>query len=122
MDVPVMVFLLYPLATAQLSLSTPTGGVQCYGRPVTLVCTHPVLPQEPEHPQADVTWRRDGTAISTVGLGRTKLNSPTTRLQFTFTEDTTGNYTCFLVNAVRGGADESNSVSVRPLGESLQPV
>ena len=104
------------LATAQLSLSTPTD-VQCYGDPVTLVCTHPVLPQVPEYLQADVTWMRDGTPISTEGLGQIKLNSTTTRLQFTISEDTVGNYTCFLVNAVRGGINESNSASVRPLGE-----
>ena len=122
MGVLVMVFLLCSLATAQLSLSTPTDGVQCYGDPVTLVCTHPVLPQEPEYLQADVTWRRDGTAISTSGLGRTKLDSTTTRLQFTVTEDTTGNYTCFLVNLVQSRADESNSVSVRPLSEPSWPV
>ena len=115
----VMVFLLCLLVTSQFSLSTPTSGVGCSGDPVTLVCTHPVLPQEPEYIHADVSWRRDGTAISTLGLGRTNLNSTTTTLQFTITEDTTGNYTCFLVNAVRGGIDESNSVSVRPLSESL---
>ena len=114
-----MVFLLCLLVTSQLSLSISTSGVGCSGDQVTLVCTHPVLPQEPEYLQGDVTWRRDGRAIFTVGLGQTSLNSTTTRLQFTITEDTTGNYTCFLVNAVRGGADESNSVSVRPLGESL---
>ena len=81
------------------------------------MCTHPVLPQEPEYLSGDIDWRRDGTAISTAGLGHAKLNSTTTRLQFTIDEDTVGNYTCFLVNAVRGGTDESNSVSVRPLGE-----
>ena len=81
------------------------------------MCIHPVLPQEPEYLQADVNWRRDGTAISTVGLGLAKHNSTTTRLQFTITEDTVGNYTCLLVNAVRGGIVESNSVSVRPRGE-----
>ena len=117
-----MVFLLCLLDTFQLFLSTHTSGVQCYGRPVTLVCTHPVLPQEPEYLQGEVGWIRDGTAVSTVGLGRTILNSTTTRLQFTITEDTTGNYTCFLVNAVRGGIEESNSASVRPLSESLRPV
>ena len=95
-----MVFLLCSLATAQLSLSTSTGGVQCSGDPVTLVCTHPVLPQEPEYPQADVSWRRDGTVISTVGLGQTQTNSTATTLQFTITEGNTGNYTCFLVNLV----------------------
>ena len=104
------------LATAQLSLSTPTG-VQCYDVQVTLVCTHPVLPQEPEYLQGEVGWRRDGTAISTVGLGRTNLNTTRTRLQFTINRDTVGNYTCFLVNLVQSRADESNSVSVRPLGE-----
>ena len=106
------------LGTAQLSLSTATGGVQCYGYPVTLVCTHPVLPHEPEFPQPDVTWRRDGRAISTIGRRRSKLNSTNTRLQFTITEDTIGNYTCFLVNPVQGGINKSNSVSVRPPGES----
>ena len=80
------------------------------------MCTHPVLPQEPEYPQGDVIWRRDGTAISTTGLAN-KTNSTTTTLQFTITEDTFGNYTCFLVNAIRGGIVESNSVSVRPCGE-----
>ena len=114
-----MVFLLCLLVTSQLSLSTSTSGVGCSGDQVTLVCTHIVLPQEPEYLQADVTWRRDGRAISTSGLGRTNLNSTTTRLQFTITKDTIGNYTCFIVNAVRGGADESNSLSVRPLGELL---
>ena len=128
MDVLVKVFLLCSLATAQLSLSTPTGGVRCYGDQVTLVCTHPVLPQGSDYPQGDVSWRRDGTPISAVGLGRTTItliiivNSTTTRLQFTITEDTTGKYTCFLVNAVQGGIIESNSVSVRPLSESLQPT
>ena len=102
------------IATAGLSLSTPTGGAQCYGYPVTLACTHPVLPHEPEFPQADVTWRRDGGAISTIGLGRSKLNSTNTILQFTITEDTIGNYTCFLVNSAQGGINKSNSVSVRP--------
>ena len=104
-------------ATAQLSLSTPTDGVQCYDDPVTLVCTHPVLPQKPQFIQADVTWMRDGTAISTVGLGLTNLNPTRTRLQFTITQDTVGNYTCFLSNNVRGGIVESDSVSVRPRGE-----
>ena len=108
-------------ATAQLSLS-PVTGVQCYGDPVTLVCTHPVLPQKPEFIHADVTWMRDGTAISTVGLGRTNLNTTTTRLQFTITEDTIGNYTCFLSNNVRGGIVESNSVSVQPRGECTLTV
>ena len=122
MGVLVMVFLLCSLATAQLSLSTSTGGVWCSGDPVTLVCTHPVLPQEPEYPRADVSWRRDGWAIPTVGLGQTKPNSTATTLQFTVTEGNTGNYTCFLVNLVQSRADESNSVSVRPLGESSQPV
>ena len=104
------------LATAQLFLTTPTDGVQCYGDPVTLVCTHPELPQEPKYVHADVSWRRDGTAISTAGMAN-KTNSTTTTLQFTITEDTIGNYTCFLTNAVRGSIVESNSVSVRPLGE-----
>ena len=81
------------------------------------MCTHPVLPQEPEYLQADVGWRRHGTVISTTGLGQTKPNSITTRLQFTINENTTGNYTCFLVNLVQSRADESNSVSVRPRGE-----
>ena len=81
------------------------------------MCTHPVLPKEPEYLQADVIWRRDGIILSIIGLQPTELNSTTTRLQFTITEDTVGNYTCFLVNVVRGGIDESNSVSVRPLGE-----
>ena len=80
------------------------------------MCTHPVLPQEPEYPQGDVGWRRDGTVISTTGLAN-KTNSTTTYLQFTIAEDTTGNYTCLLVNAVRGGIVESNSVPVRPRGE-----
>ena len=83
------------------------------------MCTHPVLPQTPEYLNADVSWRRDGTAIST---GQTKLNSTTTTLQITITEDTVGNYTCFLVNAVRGGADESNSASVRPRGKNTLTV
>ena len=81
------------------------------------MCTHPVLPQEPEYPQGDVTWRRDGRGIPIVGLGLAEPNSTTTRLQFTITEDTVGDYTCLLVNAVRGGIVESNSVSVRPRGE-----
>ena len=102
------------IATAGLSLSTSTGGAQCYGYPATLVCTHPVLPREPEFPQPDVNWRRNGLAISTIGLGRSKFNSTNTRLQFTITEDTIGNYTCFLVNPVQGGINKSNSVSVRP--------
>ena len=114
------VYILIPilsiLATAQLSLSTPTG-IQCYGDPVTLVCTHPVLPQEPEYSQAEVNWKRDGRSISAVSLGRSNPSLTTTRLQFTITEATVGNYTCFLVNAVRGGINESNSVSVRPRGE-----
>ena len=115
--VTTVVVSLFSSATAQISLSTPTD-VQCYDRPVTLVCTHPVLPQEPEYLSEDVSWGRDGTVISTVGLGRTKLNSTTTRLQFTVTEDTVGNYTCFLVNSADSGrADESNGVSVQPLGE-----
>ena len=117
------VYIVYPhtiiIATTGLSLSTPTGGAQCYSDPVTLVCTHPVLPQEPEFPQADVTWRRDGRAISTIGLGRSKLNSTNTILQFNITEDTIGKYTCFLVNSAQGGINKSNSVSVRPPGESL---
>ena len=102
-----------PTATAQVSLST-TGGVQCYGEQVTLLCTHPVLPQEPEFLQADVTWRRDGRAVSTVGLGRTNLNPTTTKLEFIITNSTVGNYTCFLVNAIRGGVDESSTATVRP--------
>ena len=104
------------LATAQLSLSTPTDD-QCYGRPVTLVCIHPVLPQEPHYLQTEVSWRRDGKPISAVNLGRSNPSPTTTRLLFPITENTTGNYTCFLVNAVQGGTNESNSVSVRPLGE-----
>ena len=105
-----------PIATAQLSLSTPTVA-QCYDRLVTLVCTHPVLPQGQTYIHADVSWMRDGTAVSTVGLGLTKPNSTTTTLQFTIAEQTTGNYTCFLVNLVQSRTDKSNSVSVRPLGE-----
>ena len=110
------------LVTAGLSLSTPTGGTQCYGDTVILVCTHPVLPHEPEFPQADVGWRRDGGTISytcTIGLGRSKLNSTNTRLEFPITEDTIGKYTCFLVNSAQGGINKSNSVSVRPPGEPL---
>ena len=83
------------------------------------MCTHPVLPQEPEYPQGDVGWSRDGRAIPIGGLGLSAPNSTTTSLQFTITEDTNGNYTCFVVNAVQGGIHESNSVSVRPPGESL---
>ena len=81
------------------------------------MCTHPVLPQESEYLQGDVIWRRDGRGIRVFGLGLVEPNSTTTTLQFTITENTTGNYTCFLVNAVRGGAVESNSASVRPRGE-----
>ena len=81
------------------------------------MCTHPVLPQEPEYRSGDVDWSRDGRGIPVGGLGLSELNSTTTRLQFTITEDTIGNYTCFITNAVRGGINESNSVSVRPLGE-----
>ena len=83
------------------------------------MCTHPVLPQEPEYLSGDVDWRRDSRAIPVGGLGLAEPNSTTTSLQFTITEDTIGNYTCFLTNAVRGGILESNSVSVRPPGESL---
>ena len=86
------------------------------------MCTHPLLPQEPEYLRGDVGWRRDGRGIDTVGLGRTNPNSTTTQLQFTITEDTIGNYTCFLVNLVRSRADESNSVSVRPLGKNTLNV
>ena len=100
-----------------------TGGAQCYGDTVTLVCEHPVLPHEPEFPQADVGWRRDGGAISTVGLGLSTPNSTITRLQFTITEDSIGNYTCFLVNIARGELEESNSVSVtRPPGEYVMTL
>ena len=81
------------------------------------MCTHPVLPQEPEYPQGDVGWRRDSRGIPVVGLGLAEPSSTATTLQFTITEITTGNYTCFLVNAVRGGIVESNSASVRPRGE-----
>ena len=104
------------LATAQLSISTLTDGVQCFGDPAALVCTHPVLPQVPKYMHADVSWRRDGTAISTTGLAN-KTNSTTTYLHFTIAEDTVGNYTCFLSNNVQGGIVESNSVSVQQLGE-----
>lgn len=104
-------------ATAQLSLST-TGGVQCYGEQVILLCAHPVLPREPEYLNGEVSWRRDGRAINVVGLGRTNPNSTSTKLNFTITNSTVGNYTCFLVNAVRGGVDESNTATVRPPGES----
>ena len=83
------------------------------------MCTHPVLPQEPEYLSGDVDWIRDGRGVAVGGLGLSEPNSTTTILQFTNTEDTTGNYTCFLTNAVRGGILESNSVSVRPPGESL---
>ena len=85
------------------------------------MCTHPVLPHEPEFPQADVGWRRDGGAISTytIGLGRSKLNSTNTRLEFAPTKNTIGKYTCFLVNSAQGGINKSNSVSVRPPGEPL---
>ena len=107
------------IATAQLSLSKPTD-VQCYGDPVTLVCTHPVLPQEPEYLSGQVGWRRDSRGISVRGLGLAEPNSTTTTLQFTITEDTIGNYTCFLTNAVRGGIVESNGVPVRPRGEYIQ--
>ena len=82
------------------------------------MCTHPVLPQEPEYPRGDVGWRRDGIGISVGGLRPSEPNSTTTRLQFTITEDTVGNYTCFLTNAVQGGIVESNSVPVRPLGKN----
>ena len=81
------------------------------------MCTHPVLPQEPEYLQADVGWRRDGIILSIIGLQLTKFNSTTTTLQITIIEDTVGNYTCFLSNNVRGGIVESNSVPVRPRGE-----
>ena len=81
------------------------------------MCTHPVLPQEPEYLNADVDWRRDGRGIPVGGLGLSEHNSTTTRLQFTITENTTGNYTCFITNVVRGGTNESNSVPVRPRGE-----
>ena len=121
-DVTVVAFLRSSLGTAQLSLSTPTGGVGCSGDQVILVCTHPVLPQEPEYLQTEASWRRDGKAISSVGLGRSNPSPTTTRLRFAITEDTTGNYTCFLVNLVQSRTDESNSISVRPLSESLRPV
>ena len=78
---------------------------------------HPVLPHEPEFLQGDVGWRRDGGAISSIGLGRSKVNSTNTKLEFAVTEDTIGNYTCFLVNSAQGGINKSNSVSVRPPGE-----
>ena len=83
------------------------------------MCTHPVLPQEPDYLQADVSWSRDGRGVHTSvsGFRTSTVNSTTTTLQFTITEDTVGNYTCFLVNLVQSRADESNSVSVRPLGE-----
>ena len=83
------------------------------------MCTHPVLPQEPEYPRGDVGWRRDGRGIPVGGLGLSEPNPTTTTLQFTITEDTIGNYTCFLTNAVRGGIVESNGVSVRPRGECI---
>ena len=83
------------------------------------MCTHPVLPQEPEYLSGDVDWRRDSRGVAVGGLGLSEPNSTTTSLQFTITEDTIGNYTCFVVNAIRGGILESNSVSVRPSGESL---
>ena len=104
-------------ANAQLSLSTLTDDVQCYGDLVTLACIHPELPQFPEYLQPDIDLRRDGRGISTDGLGKTKLSTNTTILNFTITQETVGNYTCFLVDAVRGGIVESNIVTVRPLGE-----
>ena len=81
------------------------------------MCTHPVLPQRPQYVSGDVDWMRNNEGIPVGGLGLSEPNSTTTTLQFTITEDTVGNYTCFLVNAVRGGIVESNSVSVRPRGE-----
>ena len=82
-----------------------------------------MLPQEPEYHSGDVDWSRDGRGLRTSdsGFQASTANSTTTYLQFTITENTTGNYTCFLVNAVRGGRDESNRVSVRPLGEYSFP-
>ena len=78
-----------------------------------------MLPQEPEYLQADVSWRRDGRGVRTSvsGFQTSTVNSTTTTLQFTITEDTAGNYTCFLFNFVQGDIVESNSVSVRPRGE-----
>ena len=81
------------------------------------MCTHPVLPQEPEYLQADVNWRRDGIILSIIDLQLTKFNSTTTTLQITITEDTVGNYTCYLFDNVQGGTVESNRVPVRPRGE-----
>ena len=83
------------------------------------MCTHPVLPQVPKYMRADVSWRRDGTAISTAGMANkaNKTNSTTTTLQITIAEDTVRNYTCFLFNNEQRSIVESNSVSVRPRGE-----
>ena len=81
------------------------------------MCTHPVLPQRPEYLSGDVDWRRDGRGIPVGGLGLAEPNSTTTTLQFTITEDTVGNYTCFITNVVRGSVVESNIVPVRPRGE-----
>ena len=81
------------------------------------MCTHPVLPQEPVYLSGDVDWRRDGRGIPVGGLGLSEPNSTTTTLQFSITNDTVGNYTCFLSNNARGGIVESNIVPVRPPGE-----
>ena len=86
------------------------------------MCTHPVLPQEPVYLRGDVGWRRDGRGIPVGGLRLSEHNSTTTTLQFTITENTVGNYTCFLVNLVRSRADESNSVPVRPPGKNTPNV
>ena len=114
-------FLFIPIATARLSLSTPTGGVQCYGDPVTLVCTHPVLPNDTVYQTPDVSWRRNGGGVRTSNSGfqTSTVNSTTTKVQFTITRRTAGNYVCFLVKAGQGGIVKSNRVSVRMLGESL---
>jgi hypothetical protein len=83
------------------------------------LCTHPVLPQEPEFHQGEVNWRRDGVNIISVDdFGHRKLlNSTTTKLEFPITENTTGNYTCFVQNSVQGEVNESNTVTVGPSGE-----
>ena len=81
-------------------------------------CEHLNIPQEPEYPQADVYWNKNNYPISVDGLGRKKVNSTITVLNFTITPQTVGNYSCFLVNAAkRGIIVESDNVTIRLRGE-----
>ena len=107
------------LAGDVLSLSILTDGAHCYGSRVVLLCTHPLLLDHPVYQEAEVSWRRNGTAFSAVGLGRTNPSNKATSLNFSITGNVVGDYACFLVNPdAPNGTDESNNVTVRPVGES----